>query len=328
MPVVSHHRKTFRFPNRWYKTTGIRLRQPSCRTGDVKPLPIFQRRDLSVWAAIVVSVLSWASAWVSIRVAIGAFSPGQLALGRYLVASLVLLPLALRNRPRFERRDWGWIGLSGVCGFSVYNLAINTGERTISAGAAALIASTIPVLVTLGAHFALGQRASKRTWLASLVSMSGIAILSLGGQGGIHLSIGALWVLLASFGGAAYQLIQIQLRPRYGALDLTAAAMLMGTFALLPFGGGLLGAIRAAPFSANANLVVLGVLPGALGYVLWSWALSQWAAPRVMNFLFLIAPVAVLLGWVFLAELPSRLELCGGALALGGVVWCQTEKRT
>jgi len=48
---------------------------------------------------------------------------------------------------------------------------------------------------------------------------------------------------------------------------------------------------------------------------------------RVMSFLFLIAPCAVLLGWIFLGELPTMLELAGGALALGGVVWCQSERK-
>lgn len=281
-----------------------------------------------MWGAVLLAVVSWGSAWVSIRVAIPFYSPGQLALGRYLVASGVLLPLLLRNRPRFERRDWLLIFASGVCGFSLYNLSINAGEQTISAGAAALIASIIPVLVTLGAHFFFGQHASKRTWTASLVSLGGVALLSLGGRGGIHLSGGALLVVLASFGAAAYQLIQVRLRPRYGALDLTAAAILCGTLALVPFGRGLLGAVRAAPLGATLNVALLGVFPGALGYVLWSWALSQWNASRLMNFLFLIAPCAVLLGWLALGELPSPLEGCGGALALGGVIWCQTEKRT
>jgi len=281
-----------------------------------------------VGGAIALSVVSWASAWVSIRVAITHYSPGQLALGRYLVASLVLLPLLLRNRPRFERRDWPAIFASGVCGFSLYNLAINAGEQTISAGAAALIASIIPVLVTLGAHFVFGQHASKRTWAASFISLGGVALLSLGTPEGIRLSKGALLVVLASFGAAAYQLIQVRLRPRYGALDLTAAAMGCGTLALVPFGSGLVGAVRSAPMSATFNLVLLGVFPGALGYVLWSWALSQWNVSRVMSFLFLIAPCAVLLGWATLGELPTLLEGCGGALALGGVIWCQTEKRS
>jgi len=293
----------------------------------VKPLLVLKTSSLLVWGAIGVAVVAWASAWVSIRVAIGAFSPGQLALGRYLIASGVLLPMLLRNRPRFARRDWGLIWVSGACGFSLYNLGINAGERTISAGAAALIASIIPVLVTLGAHFFLGQRASQRTWLASFVSLAGVALLSLGERHGIRLSNGALWVVFASFGAAAYQLIQVRLRPRYGALDLTAAAMIGGTLALVPFGGGLLHAMRAAPLAAKLNLVSLGVFPGALGYVLWSWALSQWAPSRVMNFLFLIAPCAVLLGWATLGEVPTPLEICGGALALGGVAWCQTEGR-
>lgn len=275
----------------------------------------------------MIAVLSWGESWVSIRVAVRHYGPGQLALGRYLVASLVLLPLLIRNRPRFERRDWLPIFVSGVCGFSLYNLCLNAGEQTISAGAAALIGSTIPVLVTLGAHLFLKQRASKRALWAAGVSLAGVGLLAIGGKNGVQVSGGALLVLGAAFCAATYQLLQIRLRPRYGALDLTAAGILSGTLALVPFGSGLPGAIQSAPFSSTLHMIFLGAVPGALGYVLWSWVVSQWSVARVMSFLFLVAPCAVLIGWIFLKEQLTPLQLCGGAVALCGVVWCQTERR-
>ena len=284
-------------------------------------------KAVRLWGAVAIAVISWGESWVSIRAAVAHFAPGQLAFGRYFIASLVLLPLLIRNRPRFERRDWLPIFISGVCGFSLYNLALNAGELTISAGAAALVGSIIPVLVTLGASLFLKHHVSRRALLGAGVSFSGVALLSLGGRGGIHVSTGALLVVCAAFCAATYQLIQVRLRPRYGALDLTAAAIIGGTVALFPFSGGLIGAIRAAPPSATLHMIGLGVFPGALGYVLWSWALSRMSVARVMSFLFLISPCAVLMGWFFLGELPSTLELCGGALALSGVIWCQTERK-
>ncbi len=292
----------------------------------VKPLCLTKSKDWPVALALFVAVVSWGAAWVSIRVAVRDFSPGQLALGRYLVASAVLLPLLLRNRPCFARDDWAAIAVSGICGFSGYNLLLNAGEQTISAGAAALIGSTIPVFVTLGAALFFGEPLSKRALWATGISLAGIALLALGGKGGVRLSPGALLVLGAALGAAAYQLIQIRLRPRYGALDLTAASMLCGTVALVPFGGGLVGALHRAPLAATGHLVFLGVFPGALGYVLWSFVLSRLSVARVMSFLFLVAPCAVLLGWLALGELPSAPQLAGGALALAGVIWCQTER--
>jgi drug/metabolite transporter (DMT)-like permease len=214
-----------------------------------------------------------------------------------------------------------------VCGFTLYNLALNAGEKTISAGAAALIGSIIPVLVTLGAHLFLKQHVSPRALLAAGISFSGVALLALGGHDGIRISPGALLVVGAAFAAASYQLIQVRLRPRYGALDLTAAAIIAGTIAMLPFSGGLVSAIQTVPRSATLHMIFLGIFPGALGYVLWSWALSHMSVARVMSFLFLVSPCAVLMGWVFLGELPSTLELCGGALALSGVIWCQTERK-
>jgi drug/metabolite transporter (DMT)-like permease len=277
--------------------------------------------------AVAVAILAWSSAWVCIRVAVAAYSPGQLALGRYLVASSVLLPVALARRPRFERRDWPLLVFGALCGFTLYNLAINAGERTITAGAASLIASTIPIFTTIGASLFLGEKIKPTIWFGSAVALGGVVLIAWGEKGGIGLSPGALLVVGAALCSAAYGLIQKRLLVRYAALDITSVAIFIGTVLLLPFGGGLVNAVRHAPMTATLNLVLLGVYPGAIGYVLWAWCLSQMPVARLMVFLYLVAPLSVLLGWAFLGELPSGLALFGGALALGGVIYSNLGAR-
>jgi drug/metabolite transporter (DMT)-like permease len=116
-------------------------------------------------------------------------------------------------------------------------------------------------------------------------------------------------------------LLQKRLVARYAALDVTTAAIGAGILTLLPLGGGLTDAVRTAPLNATVHLIVLGVFPGALGYVLWTWCFSQMPVARLMMWLYLVAPLSVLMSWAFLGELPSSLTLLGGAVTLAGVMW-------
>ncbi len=271
--------------------------------------------------AVGVSVFAWSTAWVCIRVAIAAYSPAQLALGRYLIASAILLPLFLARRPRFQKSDWPRIVGAGLFGFTLYNLCLNAGEATITAGAAALIGSTIPILSTLSAQVFLKEPVRPLFWAGSAVALGGVALIAWGEEGGLGFAPGALLVLGAAGCAAVYNTLQKPLLRRYAALDVTSAAIFCGTLLLVPLGGGLVEAARAASLKATLNLVLLGAFPGALGYVLWMWCLAQMPVARLMNFLYLVAPLSVLLGWIFLGELPSPLALVGGAIALAGVVY-------
>ena len=277
--------------------------------------------------AVAVSVLAWATAWVSIRVSIVDYSPGQLALGRYLIASAILLPLILARRPRFEKSDWPRIVGAGLFGFTLYNLCLNAGEATITAGAAALIGSTIPVLSTLSARVFLGERVSPRVWQGSAIALIGVALIAWGAESGVGFSAGAFLVLGAALCAAIYNTLQKPLLQKYAALDVTSLAIFCGTVLLIPLGGGLVQAVKSASTIATLNLLLLGAFPGALGYVLWMWCLAQMPVARLMNYLYLVAPLSVLLGWLFLKELPSSLALIGGAITLVGVIYTSRGKK-
>ena len=271
--------------------------------------------------AVAVSVIAWATAWVSIRVAILAYTPGQLALGRYVIASLILLPLVLVRRPRFQLADWPRIAGTGLFGFTLYNFCINAGEVTITAGAAALIGSTIPILNTLSAMIFLGEQVKNRVWMGSIFALMGVALIAWGEKGGIGFGAGAFLVMGAAISAALYNTLQKPLLKRYAALDVTSAAIFCGTLLLVPVGGELVEAVRAAPPVATINLIFLGAIPGALGYVLWTWCLAQMPIAKLTNYLYLVAPLSVIMGWLFLSELPSNLALVGGAITLGGVIY-------
>ena len=106
---------------------------------------------------------------------------------------------------------------------------------------------------------------------------------------------------------------------RIPGLQVTWLACLIGTIACLPFVGSLVRDVAAAPTSAIVGVVYLGVVPTALAFTTWAYALSRTSAGRLGVTTFAVPPVAILLGWLFLDEVPVLLAILGGALSLVGV---------
>jgi drug/metabolite transporter (DMT)-like permease len=275
--------------------------------------------------AVAVTVLLWSSSFPGIRAALIGFTPGQLAALRYLVASGVFVLLAAVRRLSLPRRsDFPRIALVGGLGIAAYNLALNTGETTVSAGAASFLINTGPLFTALLAWRFLGERLRPWAVVGFALGFSGVCLIALGGPGGMRFQTGALFVLLAAVCQSAQFVLQKPLLARYGALASTAHMVWAGTLCLLPFLSGALSAISPAPRSAIVAVLYLGVFPAAIAYAAWSSALARIDVSRAVTALYLVPPMATILGAVWLHELPSPLALAGGTVAIAGVTVVNT----
>jgi len=283
-------------------------------------------KDLKTPLAVAVTLLLWASAFAGIKAGLTAYSPGELALLRFLCGSIAMgLYARSRGFGLPEPKDLPRILLVGFLGFTVYHVFLNYGEQSVSAGAASLIVSFTPVMTAFLAVFLLGERLRPAGWAGIGVSVAGVALISFGEGGGIALNEGCILVLISSLGSSLYNVFQKPFLKRYDPVAFTAYAMTAGTLFMLVFAPGLPAAIVRAPLEATLSVVYLGVFPGAIAYSTWTYALSRMPASRLTTSLYLSPVLAIAIAWLWIGEVPSLLSLLGGALTLAGVLLTNTR---
>jgi drug/metabolite transporter (DMT)-like permease len=292
-------------------------------------MPTSPSRALPVLGAALLTVLFWGSSFAGIRAGLHSYSPTHLALLRFLSASTVLGGYAVIARMRLPAlRDLPRVLLLGLLGFAFYNIALNIGEQNISAGPAAVLIQTLPIWTALAATVFLGERLRPWGWTGIAVSFAGALVFGLGKGSGFGLNWAAGLILLASITASAYNIIQKSMLGRYRPVEITTYAIWAATLMLLPFAGGMIGSVRAAPIANTLVVVYLGAGPAALGYVTWAIVLSRLPASRASSLLFAVPVVAFLVGWAWLGETPTLLDIAGGLLAMSGVALVNTLGRS
>ncbi|MEU5837982.1 DMT family transporter [Streptomyces diacarni] len=279
------------------------------------------RTEAAALAAAAVTVVLWASAFVSIRSAGEHYSPGAMALGRLGAGALVLCAaLLLRREGLPPRAAWPGIATSGVLWFGGYMVALNWGERLVDAGTAAMVVNVGPILMALLAGRFLKEGFPPRLMAGIAVSFAGAVTVGLSvSQGGDSSPLGVVLCLLAAIAYAIGVVSQKPALRHASPLQVTAFGCLIGFAACLPFSGQLLTQAGDAPLSASLNVAYLGVFPTALAFSTWAFALSRTTAGRMGSTTYVVPVLVVLMSWLALDEVPAPITLAGGLLCLTGV---------
>ncbi|WP_424883391.1 DMT family transporter [Streptomyces sp. SLBN-8D4] len=288
-----------------------------------------RRTELLAAGAATVTVILWASAFVSIRSAGAAYSPGALALGRLLSGAVALTVICLIRREGLPPRSaWRGIAVSGVLWFGFYMVVLNWGEQQVDAGTAALVVNIGPILIALLGARLLGDAMPPRLLAGMAVSFAGAVTvgLSMSDDGGSSV-LGVVLCLLAAIAYAGGVVAQ---KPALGSatpLQVTTFGCLVGAVVCLPFAGRLVSEAADAPASATLNMVYLGVFPTALAFTTWAYALARTTASRMGATTYAVPALVVLMSWLALGEVPGLFTLAGGVLCLAGVAVSRSRAR-
>ncbi len=289
-------------------------------------------------AASFAAILFGASV-AATRVAVQDIPPLSLAVLRFGLGggalSLSIFILA-RTVLRVERRDVPFLILLGVIFFSIFPLTFNASLRLTEASRGALMLATMPLWSAWLDRVARKEHLSFRQIAGITLALTGVAIVlaerGLTWRGTPWALLGDGLMLLTALCGAAYGVLAQRVLVRYSALTVTTYAMVFGTVLLFPaaFAEGLPRVFAGVDSRLAALIIFLGIFGGALGYYLWTFALSHLTPTQVAVYGNLNPMVATILGAALLAEKLTGVFGVGFVAVLSGVLlvnWPRTIQR-
>jgi drug/metabolite transporter (DMT)-like permease len=274
------------------------------------------------YLALGAADLLWSSAFVAIRSILQAnsFTPGHIALGRFIIASLLLVVVLIATRSRLPKmRDIPAMLFLGIVGITVYHSAQNYGQQTVTAGSAGMIIGSVPIFMSIAAVIVLKEKLKIWGWLGIIVGFGGVVLIAFGEKTGVGFNLGVLYLLIASVATAIYFVLQKPYFNRYTAIQMVAFTSWAGTLGLLIFTPGLFDQIKVAPVQANLAIIYLGIFSSVAAYICWNYGLSKAPASAASSFLYLQPIITVIIAWIWLREIPPAIAIGGGALTIAAV---------
>lgn len=276
--------------------------------------------SFKVNCVLLLTVLLWASAFVGIRVGLVGYSPGSLALFRFLVASVCMAIIyhaqgIQKNMPWSDRTA---LLLAGAGGIGIYNVCLNWGEITVTAGVASFVIGLMPVMTVFLSFLFLHEKLSVKAWMGVFLSLFGLLLLAVGEGTHLGMGHGIALILVSTFMGAVLTIIQKRFLADYQPIAIIAWVMWGGTLLLLFFTPDLIKEIQVANYQATTAAVYMGIFPAAVAYVAWSYVLKHLPASKASIGLYSLPIASTLLGYLYLKEEPSVISLVGGGIALVG----------
>jgi len=283
------------------------------------------RKSATAYSGLVVLSVIWGMAFVAIKQADTELSPVNLALLRWMVASvpfLVLLPIIGRPKTKLERKDiprFLAVALANVAG---YHISLNYAETTLSAGLSALLISFGPIFIAALSYLLLNERASRNLVLGLVLAVAGTAVLSTGSISFSDLSSygGILEALVTALCYALFTVLGKPLVHKYGSAPTTIIAGLVGTGMMLPLlSQSLVTQASSLSFYGWASVLYLALLSTVFGYLMFYAMVSRGAVTRLSIQLYLIPVVSVVGGALLLNEPLTLPVLVGGGMMLTAV---------
>jgi drug/metabolite transporter (DMT)-like permease len=274
----------------------------------------------------------WSSNYIIARAADGVIAPHALALGRWTLALLLLLPLsatALAGAP--WRHEWKQLLLLGALGMWVCGAFVYIGAHTTSAVNIGLIYAATPVAIALASAKLLRERVSSSQRAGMALALVGVLFVITKGQPAnllaVRFTVGDLWILAAAIAWVAYTVLLQRWPSALGPTPRLAAITFGGLLVLLPF--TVLEALwqPGPPFSARALwlIVLAGLLPGFFSYQAYAYMLRELGAARSSLVMYLAPVYAAFTAWALLGEPPRWFHAVGAALILPAI-WLATRK--
>jgi drug/metabolite transporter (DMT)-like permease len=245
----------------------------------------------------------WGSSFLFQRITVPVFGVATAAVGRFVLAAIVLVAVLLATGRRLQwRARWRDYMLVGLIGSGFPFLLFAFAAHSLPAGYSAVLNATVPLFSVL-IGWAAGTQPSLSKWLGVAVGILGVVTLVRFGTVELH------WVTLAAFAGTLlasvfYAFNARTVKARFADVD----PLVVATGAQIGAGLPLLPWIALSPptqlptLSATLSLVALGIVCTGIAYALFYRLIRDAGSDRAVTVTFIVPVFAEAWGAMFLAE--------------------------
>jgi drug/metabolite transporter (DMT)-like permease len=265
------------------------------------------------------------------RYAVVSIDPVWISTFRFGIGFLLLLPFALATRSRWPRNaDLIATAALGVLFYGGYFVAYARALTLTTAARGSLGISTLPVLTMLVAAALGKERLTLRKSLGVLTALSGVTIAMLTdlSRAPVGAWKGDTMMIAAMLSMSVYTIYSRSLMARSSAISYACAGMAAGAtlnaaIASSNNGWTVLQTMGAAQWTAA---LFLGVVPGALGFFLWVYAVQRTTPTRAAATI-TVSPISAGALAALLVSEPFGIGLMAGAVAVAAGIWIASTER-
>ena len=267
--------------------------------------------------AVFSTVFFWGSSFPAMSFLLETSNPLILASGRFSLAALLSVIWCINNyKQKVKLNHLLRYFFAGFIGIFLYNLFLNYGQVSVSAGASSFIVNCNPLFTALIGFFILKQKVSYIHWIGIIVCMFGVGLISFDQEGGLYIGSGSSLILFAAILTAIYFHLVKPLVLIYGTITSTAYTIIFGTMPMLFWFPETYNFISESSNEIKLTYLWLALFPTALGYLTWTYSVGFFGANRASLFLYLIPPVSIILNFLWYNKHPSIITILGGLIII------------
>lgn len=285
--------------------------------------------DVRALAMGLTFALIWSSAFTSARIIVAAAPPLMSLSVRFAISGCIgiAIALALGQTFRLTPNQWRAVVIFGLCQNAVY-LGLNfVAMQWIEASLAAIIASTMPLLVALANWLVFRERLPAMGIAGLVAGFAGVALIMAQRFGG---GADALGIILCLIGAVALAAATLTVKSASSGggnlLMIVGLQMIVGSVALL------IPALALETLSVqwSTTFVVAflytTLLPGLAATLIWFMLVARIGATRAATYHFLNPVFGVFIAYLFLSEHLSWIDAVGVAIIAGGILAVQRAR--